>query len=219
MARRHLLNHPEKYEVQRGAERVALKLYDWFLPALYQQGADRPLLKEVSRGASGESPATAPAMRSLPAEPEAGFFGRKRNLWEIERWFAGHTRRITVTGFGGQGKTALALEAGRWLTRTGFFSAAVRVDYARVQAEDAAAVAVNNIGSVRGATLGGAEEATAALRETPTLVILDNLEALGPDALAALLDAAVAWSEAGGSRVLCTTRRPATTSGARRACI
>jgi hypothetical protein len=30
----------------------------------------------------------------------AGQFGRKRNLWEIERWFAGPTRRITLTGFG-----------------------------------------------------------------------------------------------------------------------
>ena len=31
-ARRHLANHPEKFEVQRGPERMKLKLYDWFLP-------------------------------------------------------------------------------------------------------------------------------------------------------------------------------------------
>ena len=44
---RYLANHPEKYEVQRGPERVPLKLYDWFLPALYQQGADVALLKKA----------------------------------------------------------------------------------------------------------------------------------------------------------------------------
>ena len=39
-------------------------------------------------------------------------------------------------------------------------------------------------------------------------MILDNLEALAAESWPALLDAAVGWSEAGGSRVLCTTRRP-----------
>ncbi len=219
LARRYLANHPEKYEVQRGPERVKLRLYDWFLPALYQQGADGPLLLPPrSRGresapTSAEedqrrltSAATPPT--NLPKAPEAGFFGRKRKLWEIERWFADKTRRITLTGFGGQGKTALAQEAGRWLTHTGLFQAAVFVDYSRVQALDAVSVAKNEIGKVLDQTLIDAAAATAALEQTPTLVILDNLEALAPESLRALLDAAVAWSEAGGSRVLCTTRRP-----------
>ncbi len=82
------------------------------------------------------------------------------------------------------------------------------VDYSRVQAADAVAVAKNEIGKVLNQTFIDAEAATAALEQTPTLVILDNLEALAPDSLRALLDAAVPWSEAGGSRVLCTTRRP-----------
>ncbi|HXP59127.1 MAG TPA: hypothetical protein VN829_01480, partial [Dongiaceae bacterium] len=58
---------------------------------------------------------------NVPPAPAADFFGRPRELWHIERWFADGTRRITITGFGGQGKTALALEAGRWLTRAGLF--------------------------------------------------------------------------------------------------
>jgi len=202
-ARRYLANHPEKYAVQRGPERVPLKLYDWFLPALYQQGADVALLKQT-----GDPGQQVPARSNLPNGPEAGFFGRRRQLWEIERWYAGPTRRVTLTGFGGQGKTALAQEAGRWLTRTGLFEAAVFVDYARVQAIDAVAVAKNEIGRVLDQTLLDADAATAALQQTPTLVILDNLEALAPEALRALLDAAVPWSEAGGSRVLCTTRQP-----------
>ncbi|HBF34875.1 TPA: hypothetical protein DDW35_09980 [Candidatus Sumerlaeota bacterium] len=36
--------------------------------------------------------------------------------------------------------------------------------------------------------------------------MLDNLETVTPESLQKLLDAAVLWSEAGGSRVLCTTR-------------
>ena len=211
-ARRHLALHPEKYEVQRGPDRVKLKLYDWFLPALYQQGADGALLKKSEVGgqrSEASSRHTQHAIRSnLPKAPEAGFFGRKRSLWEIERGFAGAARRITLTGFGGQGKTALAQEAGRWLTRTGLFQAAVFVDYSRVQAADAVAVAKNEIGKVLDQTFIDAAAATAALRQKPTLVILDNLEALAPDSLRALLDAAVPWSQAGGSRVLCTTRRP-----------
>ncbi|MEK7683932.1 MAG: CHAT domain-containing protein, partial [Verrucomicrobiota bacterium] len=218
-ARRYLANHPEKFEVQRGPERVKLKLYDWFLPALYQPGADGPLLKERAVGTRStasqisvkvrdgvESVPTAPRT-NLPQAPEAGFFGRKRALWEIERWFAGPTRRITLTGFGGQGKTALAQEAGRWLLRAGLFRAAVFVDYSRIQSSDAVSPAVANIGTVLGETLIDADAATAALKQTPTLIILDNLEALAPESLQALLSAAVPWSGAGGSRVLCTTRR------------
>lgn len=204
-ARRYLANHPEKYEVQRGPDRVPLKLYDWFLPALYQAGSDGPLLTKAEAGRQ-EAETPSPARTNLPRTPEGGFFGRKRSLWEIERWFSGPTHRITITGFGGQGKTALAQEAGRWLTRAGLFQAAVFVDYSRVQGADA--VAKNEIGKVRDQTFIDAAAATAALKETPTLVILDNLEALAPDTLRALLDVAVSWSEAGGSRVLCTTRRP-----------
>lgn len=206
-ARRHLFNHPEKYDVQRGPDRITLKLYDWFLPALYQAGVDGALLKEAKSGRH-EAQALSLVRTNLPKAPEGGFYGRKRSLWEIERWLAGPTHRITITGFGGQGKTALAQEAGRWLTRTGLFRAAVFVDYSRVQGADAVAVAKNEIGKVLDQTFIDADAATAALKETPTLVILDNLEALVTDTLRAVLDAAVPWSEAGGSRVLCTTRRP-----------
>jgi tetratricopeptide (TPR) repeat protein len=205
-ARRHLVNNPEKYEVQRGPNRVVLKLHDWFLPALYQSGADVPLLQK-SKDDSQTS--TVPQPRTnLPARPESGFFGRRRELWDIERWFTDKTRRITITGFGGQGKTALAEEAGRWLTRTGMFQAAVMLRYNQIPSSDAVGVAVSTLGSVLGETLIDATAATAALKKTPTLVILDNLEALAPGPLRQLLDAAVAWSEAGGSRVLCTARTP-----------
>jgi hypothetical protein len=46
-SRRHLYSHPERGERQRGQDRITLKLYDWFLPALYQGGEDTPLLLEM----------------------------------------------------------------------------------------------------------------------------------------------------------------------------
>ncbi|HET7436911.1 MAG TPA: CHAT domain-containing protein [Thermoanaerobaculia bacterium] len=205
-ARRYLANHPQKYDVQRGASRVPLLLYDWFVPALYQQGDDGPLLTPST---STHPALDTPRVRTnVPPTPEGGFFGRRRDLWHIERWFAASTRRITITGFGGQGKTALAHEAGRWLLRTGQFQAAVVVDFSRIQAADAIAVATSTIGNVLAETLVDRDAAAAALTRTPTLLILDNLEILGQEALHALLEAAAIWSNAGSSRVLCTSRHP-----------
>jgi tetratricopeptide (TPR) repeat protein len=205
-ARQHLAHHPEKYEVQRGPDRVWLRLQDWFLPALYQSGEDLPLLRQ--RELVGAEPQKTAIRTNLPPEPAAGFVGRQWEAWQIERLFAGPTRRLTLTGFGGQGKTALAQEAGRWLLRTGMFQTVAFVDYSRIQAADALAVAVSQIGSVLDASLPDVEAACQTLAGTPTLVILDNLEALTEEPLRELLDAAVGWSTAGGSRVLLTTRRP-----------
>jgi tetratricopeptide (TPR) repeat protein len=205
-ARVYLANNAGRYEVQRGDGRQMLKLQDWFLPALFHGGGDSALLT-----AKAKDGLLSPAANkgNLRAEHEAGFFGRRRELWNIERWFAVEkTRRISITGFGGQGKTELALEAGRWLTRTGMFEAAIFVDYAQVQAEDALTVAISVISAALGKTLIDAAAVTAALAAAPALIILDNLEAVSETALRELLDAAVGWSEAGNSRVLLTSRNP-----------
>ena len=147
-------------------------------------------------------------MQQPTGRAQSGFFGRRQELWDIEKWFSDKTGRITITGFGGQGKTALAEEVGRWLTRTGMFKHAVIVYYARVQSRDSVSVAVSTIGSVLGETLIDAKAAEKAVKNKPTLVILDNLEALADEPLKELLTAAVNWSKAGASRVLCTTRKP-----------
>ena len=205
-ARTYLANNPEKYEVQRGEQRKKLELRDWFLPALFHGGSDSPLL--TAQQADPDS-TTATKQSNLREAHEAGFFGRRRELWDIECWFAtDETRRISIAGFGGQGKTELALEAGRWLMRAGMFENAVFVDYAQVQSEDALSVAVSTIGTVLEESLINAEAASQALAKTPNLVILDNLETVSAEALRELLDAAVVWSNAGDSRVLLTSRLP-----------
>ena len=74
------------------------------------------------------------------------------------------------------------------------FKHTVIVYYARVQSRDSVAVAVSTIGSGLSETLIDAKAAEKALKDKPTLVILDNLEALADEPLKDLLDAAVQWS-------------------------
>jgi tetratricopeptide (TPR) repeat protein len=199
--RAQLYAQPERSARQRAEGRIALALQDWFLPALYQPGVDTGLLTGI------EVKLPEPAAASdLPRPQESGFYGRRRELWEIERWFAGGTRLVVVNGFGGEGKTYLAQEAGRWLQRAGMFKRVCFVSYAAFQGSDPVGLAVSTLGTTLGESLLDAGAATAALAKTPTLVILDNLEALATEPLKELLDAAVGWSEAGTSRVLITTR-------------
>jgi hypothetical protein len=142
-ARRDLYLNRERGERQRGDKRITMKLYDWFLPALYQAGKDTPLLTDK------EPESVEPVhWGNLPPLQEAGFFGRSRELWQIERAFVQGTRRITVSGFGGQGKTYLVQEAGRWLYRTGMFEKVCFVDYAAFQGVDAVALAVSTLATV-----------------------------------------------------------------------
>jgi tetratricopeptide (TPR) repeat protein len=200
-ARLQLYAQPARGERQRATHRVTLKLQDWFLPALYQAGADTNLLTETTLSVSAPS-----ARTNLRARPESGFHGRRRELWDIERWFVGGTRRVVINGFGGQGKTSLAEEAGRWLSRSGMFLHACFVSYAAFQGSDPVGLSVSALGLLLGRSLLDASSATDALALTPTLVILDSLEALDASALNELTSAAVAWSEVGASRVLITTR-------------
>jgi tetratricopeptide (TPR) repeat protein/CHAT domain-containing protein len=221
-ARRYLYRHPERGTRLRGQQQeITLRLQDWFLPALYQAGADTPLLTNAPNTGTGRgAPPCAPGERdNLPDLQEAGFWGRSRELWQIERAFGQGTRRLSITGFGGQGKTYLAVEAGRWLHQTGMFERVCFVDYAAYQGQDPVAYAVSTLATVLNASLIDAEAVTAYLQaggdEGQTtvcpygvLIILDNLEALEVGPQRQLLDAAKPWSEAGHSRVLLTTRQP-----------
>jgi tetratricopeptide (TPR) repeat protein len=204
-ARRDLYLNQQRGERQRGEQRVQLKLQDWFLPALYQAAGDTPLLQpDLNNQESGEES----KWGNLPDLQEAGFFGRSRELWQIERCFVQGTRRLTVSGFGGQGKTYLVQEAGRWLHRTGMFEKVCFVDYAAFQGVDAVGLAVSTLATVLDESLVDARAATQALRKQATLLILDNLETLLAETLRELLTVAKQWSEVGECRVLLTTRTP-----------
>ncbi|BAY90122.1 MULTISPECIES: CHAT domain-containing protein [unclassified Tolypothrix] len=204
-ARRDLYLNQQRGERQRGEQRVQLKLQDWFLPALYQAAGDTSLLQQdLNNQESGESP----KWGNLPDLQEAGFFGRSRELWQIERWFVQGTRRLTVSGFGGQGKTYLVQEAGRWLHRTGMFEKVCFVDYAAFGGVDAVGWAVSTLATVLDESLIDGAAATQALRKQATLLILDNLETLPVETLRELLTVAKQWSEVGECRVLLTTRTP-----------
>ncbi|MCI5180177.1 MAG: hypothetical protein D3911_12815, partial [Candidatus Electrothrix sp. AW3_4] len=119
------------------------------------------------------------------------------------------TRRFSVTGFGGQGKTYLALETGYWLLRTGLFRRVCFVSFSGFQGVDPKGVAISTLATVLEQSLPDADAAEQALKRIPTLLILDNLETLADgDGLPELLSTATRWSEAGESRVLLTSRQP-----------
>ncbi|MCI5219825.1 MAG: CHAT domain-containing protein, partial [Candidatus Electrothrix sp. LOE2] len=208
-ARAALYFDPKRGERLRGVggnQSVTLELHDWFLPALYQTGPNRPLL---SREDGSEAPEP-DQKHNLPKMQESGFFGRTRELWRVERAFTVQgCRRFSVTGFGGQGKTYLALEAGYWLLRTGLFRRVCFVSFAGFQGIDPVGVTISTLATVLDESLPDAEAAEAALKGIPTLLILDNLETLADgDGLHELLSAATRWSEAGDTRVLLTSRQP-----------
>jgi hypothetical protein len=178
-------------------------LSDWFLPAWYQAGDDIQLLHPSAQVPQIDSPP-----HNLREIAEEGFFGRSRDLWEIERAFREKRgkRRFTISGFGGQGKTYLALEAARWLSKTGMFKVVCFVDYAAFQGIDPVGFAVWEIGMVLEQSFLDAAAVTGALAQQRTLLILDNLESLDAVALQELLMVAKEWSEVGETRLLLTTR-------------
>lgn len=100
------------------------------------------------------------------------------------------------------------MEAGYWLQRTGLFRQVCFVRYANYQGLDAVGLTVRTLAAVLDQSLVDATVATEALRNTATLLILDNLENLPETSLRELLDAAKDWSEAGDSRIILTTRPP-----------
>ena len=202
-ARQALLQDRKRRDLQRGQERVEIEVSDWFLPTLYQAGEDTPLVLKMTQ----ESPQPQP--HNLSALPDAGFWGRRKELWQIENWFVDDVRRVVVSGFSGQGKTFLAQELGRWLLQTASFDAVVFVDYSGYQGLDAVQWAVTTLGSVVGQSLEDVAAANAVLQNQRILLILDNLEVYvteKQDTLQELLTVAQEWSLLGETRVLITTR-------------
>jgi ABC-type molybdenum transport system ATPase subunit/photorepair protein PhrA len=117
--------------------------------------------------------------------PPHGFVGRSRELLALERLLE-RERYAVVLGEGGEGKTTLASELARWLVATRRFARAAFVSLEH-------ALDVRSVIFALGEQLvaGYVSEASKdpekalplierALRERPTVVVLDNMETVLP---------------------------------------
>jgi len=183
-----------------------LRLQDWFVPVLYQERDDPQLFTQIpaARTVADLKTALQARLGAVPAPPETGFIGRSRDLLALERLLQPGQPKVPpehrwalIRGQGGEGKTALACELGRWLVRSQQID---RVAFVSVETHAQAAAVLDAIGrqlvgpnysvAAYGASapLGAPHPSAAseqavlpverALAERPTLLIIDNLESL-----------------------------------------
>jgi tetratricopeptide (TPR) repeat protein len=169
-----------------------LHLQDWFVPVLYQEEQDPPLVTRRLSKAAQQIQQKPRRIRfgALPAEPSHSFIGRSRELLALERLLSDDRQRyIVVRGVGGQGKTTLAAELARWLVRTERFK---RAAFVSLEEYTDARGALDSIGrqllpegdnwsvahfsDLRQAL----QPVERALRDQPTIILLDNLESVLP---------------------------------------
>ena len=175
----------------------ALRLQDWFVPVLYQD-KDDPQLFGVK---VGEAAARLGAERrqkqygALPEPPEHSFVGRSRTLLKLERLLEQTAEQqnkggyAVIRGSGGMGKTALAVELARWLVQSGRFGRAafVSVEPQNVQNVQGVLDAIGRqlLPKYAAAEYGNNDAALQpverALRDFPTVIVLDNMESVLPD--------------------------------------
>ncbi len=185
-----------------------LRLQDWFVPVLYQEKDDPQLFETVPARQTLEDYQTALAARlgDLPPPPETGFVGRSRELLALQRLLrsgggeervgvrrgglrSGGARYAVVRGQGGEGKTALAAELARWMVRSQQVRRAAFVSVEGLE-RNVAETVLDTLGDQlvkRGFStqadcqgdVGKAEQEIArALRERPTLLVMDNMESV-----------------------------------------
>jgi|GEM_PF-194705 len=165
-----------------------LRLHDWFVPVLYQEQHDPQLITRLLPQQVQQIQARQRELSfgALPPSPPHHFQGRSRELLALERLL--HTQRYAVVrGQGGEGKTTLAVELARWLVRTRRFKRAAFVSLEHVS--DARAV-LDSLGQQllpEGTNWSVAhypdlkqalQPVERALRDQPTLIVLDNLESM-----------------------------------------
>lgn len=188
-ARQGMYDDTERYVHQRRRDEAAapVRFKDWWLPHFYER---RPVSLMTQEGAEGKRQSTpSPSPRSgLALAPRYGFTGRARELQAIERALL-RRRILLIHGFGGIGKTALAVEAADWLARTGLYRTVCFISFE--QGGDAASL-LSAVGRHLHVELDpfAPDDALARLRPSllarPMLLIVDNLESLLPNGSAPL---------------------------------
>ena len=168
-----------------------LELQDWFVPVLYQDEADPQLITlTLGRDAARlDRVRRQKAFGQLPEEADHKFVGRSRQLLHLERLLHQEPYAV-IRGSGGLGKTAMATEIARWLVQSGRFERAVFVSVEPQNVQDVKGVLqvigrqlmtgylVVQYGDDLTAALQPIER---ALRDFPTVIVLDNLESVLPD--------------------------------------
>ena len=140
---------------------------------------------------------------NLPADARR-LIGREAELEALWDMLTGRERLVTILGFGGTGKTRLALAAAGGLL-SAFEGGVWLVRLAGVREPDALVPAIAAALEVGDAEVDGQGEAVARrLRARPALLVLDNFEQIVEAAatVAGLLD------QAPGCRVLVTSQLP-----------
>ena len=168
-----------------------LELQDWFVPVLYQDEAD-PQLFSVTVGEAAErlgKKRRQLKLGKLPSPPEHRFVGRSRYLLRLERMLELEPYAV-IRGSGGMGKTALATELVRWLVQSNRFQRAAFVSVEPQNVQDIQGVldviggqlVPKYLAAQYGNDLDKAlQPIERALREFPTVILIDNMESVLPD--------------------------------------
>ncbi|MBF0629202.1 MAG: tetratricopeptide repeat protein [Magnetococcales bacterium] len=153
----------------------ALELHDWFVPVLFQEREDRPL---VHNPPSKEAKAL--IHQRHEARPDHGFSGRSREMLALERLLLVQPYAVLL----GEGKTALACETARWLT---LIHRVERVAFVSLEKHTHALTVLYELGQQlvgKGYSATDLEQAflpvERELRAKRTLLLLDNLETVLP---------------------------------------
>lgn len=168
-----------------------LRLQDWFVPVLYQEEQDPRLATKLPPAEAQQLQAAQRrlSLGELPDPPPHDFHGRSRELLALERLLHAEPYAV-IRGQGGEGKTTLAVELARWLVRVRRFR---RAAFVSLEHYDDARGVLDSLGrqllpegdNYSVASYPDLKQALQpverALRDRPTIIVLDNLESILPD--------------------------------------
>ncbi len=169
------------------------RLQDWFVPVLYQEQDDLQLVTKLPSQALRRLEARVRDLNEgdLPDPPAHSFIGRSRELLKLERMLGNTEQRYAVVrGRGGEGKTTLAVELARWLVRTRRFERAAFVSLEHYTDARGVLDALGRQLLPEGENWSVAQfkdlkeawqHVERALRDHPTIIVLDNLESVLPE--------------------------------------